>query len=151
MDCEDQDAILQLIPHRPPFLWVDRIISRSGQAIATETTIRADLELLAGHYPGNPIVPGVILCEAAFQAGALLIASLLAEENNPPQGVPVLTRITGARFKRPVRPGDTFQTEVQLDETVGGAWFLSARVKVAGRLAVQVSFACTLASMDHTA
>ena len=65
-----------LIPHRPPFLWVDKIISFADDTIITEKMIPTDLDIFTGHYPGNPIMPGVLLCEAIFQSGALLIGKM---------------------------------------------------------------------------
>ena len=70
------EEISSLIPHRAPFLWVDKIISFAGDTIVTEKTIPADLDIFSGHYPGNPIMPGVLLCEAIFQSGALLIGKM---------------------------------------------------------------------------
>ncbi|MCI5211006.1 MAG: hypothetical protein D3910_19960 [Candidatus Electrothrix sp. ATG2] len=88
-------------------------------------------------------MPGVLLCEAVFQAGALLISETLGgkEEIN---GVPVLTRILGAKFKREVGPGDTIAIQATLKEKMGPAWFMKGSVRVKGKIAVQVEFACAL-------
>lgn len=75
------EEIKKLIPHRPPFLWVDRILSSNETTIETEKDIPKDHEVFQGHYPGNPITPGVLLCEAIFQSGALLMAQ--NGENSP--------------------------------------------------------------------
>jgi 3-hydroxyacyl-[acyl-carrier-protein] dehydratase len=136
--------VCSLIPHRPPFLWVDRIVSCQPDAIETEKTVPIDLELFQGHYPGSPIMPGVILCEAIFQSGALLMAKKMREKNKIQTNKPMLTRILGARFKRPVYPGAVLQVTVKLTEELGGAAFFKGNVKVGGKLAVQVEFACSL-------
>lgn len=134
-----------LIPHRPPFLWVDRIVAYQDDTIVTEKTIPADLDLFAGHYPGHPIMPGVLLCEAAFQSGALLLAKMQQSGTAALAGtVPVLARIGGARFKRSVYPGDTIVMTVKLTETIASAWFFAARLHVRNQLALQVDFSCTL-------
>jgi 3-hydroxyacyl-[acyl-carrier-protein] dehydratase len=140
------DFIFSRIPHRPPFLWVDRVVRVNGGTLIAEKTIPADLDIFQGHYPHHPLMPGVLLCEAVFQAGALLIAELLRQESaGAPAGVPVLTRINGARFKREVKPGETITVEVGLQEQVGPAWFLKGRVLVHGKTAVKVEFACAMA------
>lgn len=139
--------ITALIPHRPPFLWVDTIISCENGAITTEKTIPEDLDIFKGHYPDHPILPGVILCEALFQTGALLIARMVqdAQEREPTKaGIPVLTRIIGARFKRPVSPGSTLQMQVKLKEKIAEAWFLKGVLRVKEKIAVQVDFSCAM-------
>lgn len=138
--------ITSLIPHRPPFLWIDRIISYQNGTMVAEKTIPEDLDIFQGHYPEQPILPGVILCEALFQTGALLIAHMLRDSEEKREGVPVLTRIGGARFKRPVAPGSIIRMQVELKERVAGSWFLKGILRVRDRIAVQVDFSCTLAS-----
>lgn len=137
-------AITSLIPHRPPFLWVDKVLDYSRGSMIAEKLIPKDLDIFKGHYPEHPILPGVILCEAVFQTGALLIAKMQEDEHDVAQGVPVLTRIGGARFKRPVSPGDMIQMHVKLIEKVAGAWFLKGTIKVKEKMAVQVEFSCAL-------
>lgn len=132
-----------MIPHRPPFLWVDRIVSLDHDQIVAEKNLAADLALYQGHYPNHPITPGVILCEAVFQAGALLIAHQLEQEGGAVSGVPVLTRIYGAKFKRQVPPGSTITLEARLIERVGPAWIMKGKVKIDGKTAVSVEFGCT--------
>ena len=137
--------IYERIPHRPPFLWVDRIISIEKDTIVAEKHFPPDLALYDGHYPHQPITPGVILCEAVFQAGALLISDLLTKEGKEVVGVPVLTRIYGARFKRSVNPGETVRLVATLKEVIGKAWLLKGKVMVGDRVAVSVDFGCTMA------
>lgn len=140
---DSEKEILRLIPHRPPFLWVDRIVMVGDGEIETEKDIPHDLDVFEGHYPGRPIMPGVLLCEAMFQSGALLISNVL-EGLSEAEGVPVLTRILSAKFKREVRPGDTLKMRVRLKERLGRAWFMKGRMDVGGRTAVQVEFSCAL-------
>ncbi len=152
MDFNHPDFITSHIPHRPPFLWLDSIISLTATEIVAEKEIAADLDVFKGHYPDYPIMPGVLLCEAVFQAGALLISENLNNDKNEsalPAGVPVLTRILGAKFKREVVPGDIITLTASLSEKVGPAWFMKGSVKVAGKVAVKVEFACTLAAKDR--
>ena len=136
--------ILDRIPHRPPFLWLDRVVELTGETIRAEKEGPEDLDLFQGHYPGYPLMPGVLLCEAVFQAGALLIGELIRRqpEEAAVAAVPVLTRIMGAKFKREVRPGDTLEISATLVERMGPAWLMKGKVRVAGKVAVQVEFAC---------
>lgn len=138
--------IYRAIPHRPPFLWVDTIISSDEHSMVAEKFIGPDLDFFRGHYPDHPIVPGVLLCEAAFQTGALFMARLLAAGNRPDQEkkLPVLTRIKEAKFKREVKPGETIRMQVTLDERISNVWFFKGRVLVDNKTAVKVNFGCAL-------
>lgn len=143
---EFQEDILNRIPHRPPFLWVNEIIERDDDSIVTGACYPADLAVFQGHYPGQPLMPGVLLCEAIFQTGALLMSYLLENGRlSGASGVPVLTRIEGAKFKRMIRPGDTVQITVKLRETIGPASYMKGTLRVGDKVAVQVDFCCALA------
>lgn len=136
----DQEAIGQLIPHRPPMLLLDRVVEQRSEELWAEKTFRHDEFFFSGHYPDFPLVPGVILCECAAQAAAVLLAGRVGDQ----PGVPVLTRLNDARFKRMVRPGDTLSIHVKLDEQIRQAFFLSATAKVGGDVAVRLNLACML-------
>ena len=99
-----RQEILDAIPHREPFLLVDEIIERSRRRIVGSKTFTGQEWFFAGHYPGKPVVPGVLLCEAAMQCGAILICPLVKGERAGAR-VPVVTRMNDVRFKRIVRPG----------------------------------------------
>ena len=146
MDTPVDPFILERIPHRQPFLWLDRVLEIGDTAIRAEKTVPSDLDIFRGHYPEYPLMPGVLLCEAVFQAGALLIGNLLGREvkakSGEPVSVPVLTRILGAKFKREVRPGDLLEIRASLVERLGPAWLMKGSVRVGGKVAVQVEFAC---------
>jgi 3-hydroxyacyl-[acyl-carrier-protein] dehydratase len=139
--------ITSLIPHRPPFLWVDRILEATKDSIVAEKKIPENLEVFKGHYPGHPLLPGVLLCEAIFQTGALLIASVLEKsEKTDSNKIPVLTKIIGARFKRQVQPGDTIQMTVKLIETISSVCIFKGTAHVNGKVAVKTEFSCALVS-----
>ena len=135
--------IKTLIPHREPMLLVDEIISITDDQITCSKEFRADEYFFQGHYPEPPIVPGVILCEAAMQAGAALLSAKLANDAAP--GVPVATRINDVRFKKIISPGDRIEIHVTLDDQVSSAFFMTARVTLDGKMAVRFTFACTVA------
>lgn len=138
--------ITDAIPHRPPFLLVDEIVGIEGHTIRTRRRADPADPVFQGHFPGNPILPGVLICESIFQSAAILIGRVLdgAMEN----AVPVLTRIQGAKFKHPVRPGDVFEMEVHLKEQMGNACFMEGVAKVNGKTAVSIEFACAAVPVD---
>ena len=133
--------ITSAIPHRPPMLLVDQIVEQTAETIVCRKSFRADEFFFQGHYPGQPIVPGVILCEAGMQAGAILLSKFVEEGS----GVPVATRLNDVKFKKMVRPGDTIEMTVKLNERLGDAFFLQAKVTCDEKLAVRFDFACTMA------
>ena len=131
--------ILALIPHRPPFLFVDEIVGQDGDRLTARRTWRAEEAFYAGHYPGAPITPGVLICEAVFQTGALLMARLMAGAGGQ-GGVPLLTKVTDVRFRLPVYPGDTVQIEVRRKETIGGFHFMSGAITRDGKKVLNLEF-----------
>lgn len=139
---------ISAIPHRPPFLFVDEIVEVADERIHARKRVDAAADFFRGHYPGAPVMPGVLLCECCFQAGALLIAHRLGE-SSAAQGVPVVTRIQDARFKRMVRPGDLLDVMVTLDDVLDKAFFMTGRASVAEKLALRVTFAATQTSAEH--
>jgi len=141
-----REQILQAIPHRDPFLLVDEILQQDETRIVCTKTFSGGEDFFAGHYPGYPLVPGVLLCEAAMQAGAILLSRHFAEE--AAGRVPVATRMNDVRFKRMVRPGETIRMEVELVERLSGAFFLKAKSTVDGKVAVRFEFACTAAARE---
>ena len=138
-----REQILKAIPHREPFLLVDEIVEWSESRIVCTKTFSGEEDFFAGHYPGSPLVPGVLLCEAAMQAGAVLLSRFMADEA---QGkVPVATRMNDVKFRRMVKPGETLRLEVELVERLSTAFFLKAKVSVDGKVAARFEFACTAA------
>ncbi len=139
--------VKQSIPHREPFLLVDEIVEQDEQHIVCRKTFTGNEFWYAGHYPDFPLTPGVLLCEAAMQAGAILLSQFVADGDDDNGGgeVPVATRMNDVRFKQMVQPGDTIEMEVTLGERLAGAFFLDAKVTVGGKVAVRFNFACTMA------
>ncbi len=129
------------IPHRDPFLLVDEIVEQSEDRIVCRKTFTGDEFWYQGHYPNYPITPGVLLCEAAMQAGAILLSPQIP---NKPGTLPVATRANNVQFKKIVYPGETIQMEVKLTEQLASAFFLKARITVDDRVAARLEFACTM-------
>lgn len=144
----DRAAIEALIPHREPFLFVDRVLDMSADAITTEWDVPVDLFAFRGHYPGRPLLPGVLTSEFAFQSAAIL---LVASRATPPApgAVPALTKIEDARFKRAVLPGETLRASVEVVERLGPACFMKASITCGGATVLKVRF--TVALVDALA
>lgn len=136
------EEIYQAIPHRHPFLFVDTICELSQDRIKTTKRVRPEDPFFQGHYPGNPIMPGVLICESIFQTGAILIAKKTGAASG--QGVPVLTRIQDAKFRSMIKPDDLMETEVEMVEALGSVYFLKGKVAVSGKTVVTARFSCTL-------
>lgn len=132
--------IQQLIPHRDPFLWIDEIVDVAPDRIVAQKFVDPALDLFRGHYPGKPVLPGVIICEASMQAGAVLIA----HQGDPlaPGKVPVAARMNNVKFKHMVVPGDTLRIEVELTDRLKDTYYMSAQVQSGGKTAATLEFTC---------
>ncbi len=131
--------VLARIPHRPPFLFVDEIVSETPDGLVARRTWRAEEDFYSGHYPGAPITPGVLLCEAVFQAGALYLSKNLSGAAAQ-GGVPLLVKISDVRFRSPVLPGDTVTIEVKKKEVLGGFYIMTGVMKRGDTRILNVEF-----------
>ena len=140
------EPIEKLIPHRPPFLFVDEIIDESDDTLTTRRRVRPDEDFFKGHYPGNPIMPGVLICEAVFQSGCVFLSKRFAAKGEDlSKYTPVLTRITEVKFKNPVKPGDELIIAVKLKDCLGRFMFLSGSVRTGdNRKVLTVDFGVAL-------
>lgn len=145
-----QEQIKSAIPHREPFLLIDEIVEQSEERIVCRKKFTGDEFWYQGHYPEYPLTPGVLLCEASLQAGAVLLSEITkqAQENEIPGGVPVATRLNNVQFRAMVHPGDEITLEVDLTERLANAYFMKAKVTnvSTGKLAARLEFACTVAA-----
>jgi 3-hydroxyacyl-[acyl-carrier-protein] dehydratase len=128
------EDILAVIPQRPPFLFVDKIVRREENTITTQRTLRDDESFFQGHFPGNPVMPGVLLCEACFQTGAILMGA------DHQQGLGVVTRIKDAKFKHFAYPGDTLTITVTLNEKLANAYYMHGSIHVGDKLIMKIVF-----------
>jgi len=135
-------SVTDLIPHRPPFLFVDEIVAETPDSLTAKRTWRAEEDFYKGHYPGAPITPGVLLCEAVFQTGALFMArQAQALGAKPGEGVPLMAKISDVRFRSPVYPGDSIFIDVKRKEVVAGFTMMSGTIKKAdGTRVLNVDF-----------
>jgi 3-hydroxyacyl-[acyl-carrier-protein] dehydratase len=124
--------IEEILPHRSPFLLLDEVlVLEPGARVVARKTVRE--EDCAGHFPGNPIMPGVLMVEALAQAGAVAV---LSEEENRGK-LALFAGIDDVRFKRVVRPGDELTLECEIDQVRGPVGRGKAKATVDGKLAVR--------------
>lgn len=139
----DLAEIKECIPHRDPFLWLDTVTELTETRIRASKTLQPELPVFQGHYPNFPIFPGVLQCEACFQAGAILISKLVTAANGD---VPVVTRVNNVQFRRMIRPGETVDVEVELTERMANAFYLKGKASVGGKVSARMEFVCATAA-----
>ena len=123
-----------LLPHRPPFLFVDEIVELvPGQRAVGRWTLTGDEWFFTGHFPGRPTLPGVLMCEAIAQVGALAV---LSDERYAGK-LPLFGGLDGARFRRQVGPGDTLTLEVEMGRLSSRAGKGSGRALLNGEVATE--------------
>ncbi len=138
-----------VIPHRPPFLFIDEVVELDAEHAVCARTFRAEESFYEGHYPGSPITPGVLLCESVFQAGAIFLTKRLESQGQTAEGkTPVLCRIEEAKFKGMVFPGDRVTIEVRPVETLQQFHFMTGTVRKDGKAVLTIRYA--LALIDKT-
>jgi 3-hydroxyacyl-[acyl-carrier-protein] dehydratase len=132
----DVRAIQEILPHRPPFLLVDRIIELAPrQYIVGIKQVTINEPFFQGHFPGTPVMPGVLVVEALAQVGAILV---LREFDDRAQKLVLLSGFNDARFRHPVVPGDTLRLEVTALRTGSRVQKMRGAAKVEGRTVVEV-------------
>jgi 3-hydroxyacyl-[acyl-carrier-protein] dehydratase len=133
----DITAIEKILPHRYPFLLVDRVVSMEAVKCVT-----VNEPFFAGHFPGHPVMPGVLLLEALAQAAALLAKGSMTEE--PGDKVTYLMAIDNARFRKPVVPGDRIELQVEVVKRKGDIWKEKGTAYVDGEVVAEAEFMAIL-------
>lgn len=148
MAFDTQREIQTLIPHRDPFLFVDEILEFEAHTrVLTTWNVRTDHDFFRGHYPDEPVLPGVLISEYAFQSGAILLKKSADEGwDDSDDAIPVLAGIEKARFRRLVRPGTTLRAEVRLDRSMANARYMSAKVESDEGLVARLKFVLAMAN-----
>ena len=136
-----RDEIMNILPHRDKMLLLDDVENRDGTAIG-HYSVRGDEFFLQGHFPENPIVPGVILCEILAQSACVLMADVMTDGK-----LPVYTGLNNVKFRNSVRPGDTIETRCTIKRAKHPFYFAEGTVTVDGKICVsaEFSFAITAA------
>ncbi|MEB0138537.1 MULTISPECIES: 3-hydroxyacyl-ACP dehydratase FabZ [unclassified Undibacterium] len=142
------NEIKEYLPHRYPMLLVDRVLDwEEGKSITAIKNVTANEEFFNGHFPNKPVMPGVLMIEALAQTAAIL--SFLTMGQKPDEKTIVyFLGIDGARFKRPVEPGDQLKMEIEVIKVARGIWKYKAKGTVDGQLAVEGELMCTMRKTD---
>ena len=138
----DVEAIQRLLPHRPPFLLVDRVVEfEAGKRLVAWKGVTMNEPFFVGHFPGHPVMPGVLILEALAQACALLAIETLHTKDK----ITYLMSIDGAKFRRPVVPGDRLELHVEVTKQKGAVWKQRGTAIVDGQTVAEAEFMAMLA------
>lgn len=136
----NREEIMSLLPHRAPMLLVDEAFLEDSSTAVGRYTIPDDAWFLQGHFPGNPVVPGVMLCEMLAQATCVL----LGRHPNAQNATPMFSGLDKVKFRRPVRPGETLESRCQIVRSKNVFYFAQGEGRVNGELAVSCQFSFAL-------
>ena len=144
----DIDAILKLLPHRYPFLMIDRVVDvvRNQSAVGIKN-VSANESFFAGHFPNHPVMPGVLIIESMAQTAAVLVVETLGPE--AAGKVVYFMSIEGAKFRRPVVPGDQLRIHVSKERNRGNVWKFHAVARVDDTSVAEATYAAMI--MDRAA
>lgn len=140
----DIEQVMQYLPHRYPFLLIDKVVELElGKSITAIKNVTINEPFFPGHFPGAPVMPGVLILEALAQAAGIL--SFKTKNYTPEQiGIIYFAGIDNARFKKPVRPGDQLVLKAEIVREMRGIWKYSGRAEVDGALVAEADFMATL-------
>jgi 3-hydroxyacyl-[acyl-carrier-protein] dehydratase len=144
----DIHRILKKLPHRYPFLLIDRVVELDkGKRIKAIKNVTINEPFFSGHFPRRPVMPGVLMVEALAQAAALLSLESVGEQLDD-DTVVYFVGIDGARFKRPVEPGDQLVLEAWMERAKAGIYKYKVRASVDGDTAVEAELMCTVRKVN---
>jgi 3-hydroxyacyl-[acyl-carrier-protein] dehydratase len=143
----DIEEILELLPHRYPFVLVDRVLALTpGKDIVALKNVTINEPFFNGHFPHHPVMPGVLIVEAMAQAAAILSFRTMGTKPDD-KSVYYFVGIDEARFKRPVSPGDQLLLEVLLERNLRGIWKFAAQARVGENLVAEAKIMCTVRAL----
>jgi len=143
VDAIDVHRIMEMIPHRYPFLMIDRVVDIVPGVKATGVkNVTINEPYFAGHFPERPVMPGVLIIEAMAQTAAVFVVHTLGPES---EGKLVyFMSVDGARFRKPVEPGDQLHVEVTKQRSRGNVWKFTGEAKVDGKLVAEATYAAMI-------
>ena len=139
----NREEIRQILPHREPMLLVDEAVLDAEGAARGKYHVKGDEWFLQGHFPGFPVVPGVVLCEIIAQSSCALFAEEMADV------LPMYTGLNNVKFRGSVRPGDTFETKITIKRRLANIVFLNGEGFVNGKKCVSGEFSFALVNKDQ--
>jgi 3-hydroxyacyl-[acyl-carrier-protein] dehydratase len=144
----DVDQIMKILPHRFPFLLVDRVVEHDpGKRIVAIKNVTINEPFFPGHFPGHPVMPGVLIIEAMAQVGGIL--AFLASGDDYTTKVCYFGAIDGAKFRKPVVPGDQLRIEIDVIACKRGIWVISAKAFVDGKLVTEAELKATIVDKNR--
>jgi 3-hydroxyacyl-[acyl-carrier-protein] dehydratase len=146
----DVEAIQRILPHRPPFLLVDRVVAvEPGVRLVAWKSVTMNEPFFVGHFPGKPVMPGVLILEALAQACALLAVKSMGPDEDVNEKITYLMSIDGAKFRRPVVPGDRLELHVEVVKRKGAIWRQKGTAIVDGQTVAEADFLAMLADREQ--
>jgi 3-hydroxyacyl-[acyl-carrier-protein] dehydratase len=146
----DIHQVLELLPHRYPFLLVDRVLSyEPGKRLLAIKNVTINEPFFGGHFPHHPVMPGVLIVEALAQAAAILSFKTMNGRGDD-QSVYYFVGIDKARFKKPVTAGDTLMLDVTLERYVRGIWKFWTEARVEDKVVTEAELMCTVRPLRET-
>jgi 3-hydroxyacyl-[acyl-carrier-protein] dehydratase len=144
----DVNDIMKILPHRPPFLLVDRVTElEQGKRIVAIKNVTMNEPFFPGHFPGHPVMPGVLIIEALAQAACIL--AIMSSDESVRSKVTYFVGIDNARFRKPVIPGDQLSLELEATGCKRGIWIFSAKALVDGKLVTEAELKATFADKNN--
>jgi 3-hydroxyacyl-[acyl-carrier-protein] dehydratase len=140
------EQIKKILPHRYPFLLVDRVLEVDAESIKAYKNVTANEEFFNGHFPGQPIMPGVLQVEALAQAGAIM---LMSQSEDPENTLMVFTGINKCKFRKQVVPGDQLMLEVELGSKKRNFVTMTGKATVDGKVACELEASAALVQREN--
>ena len=135
---DDLERIYAAIPQRPPFLFIEKIVEQKESFIHTQKKLTGEEDFFKGHFPGNPIMPGVLMMEAAFQSAGVIIKSIRDE------GLGVITKVENTRFRHLVSPGELLDIRINLTRHLKNLYFFDGKLSIGDKTVMTLSFVCAV-------